>query len=483
MSTSSFSLRNFLKIQIILPVLSSLILVAILTHSAYSAFFFVLGIAIVLSLVHRPALAISILIIILPFHDTPFFRTPVMGFKGSEPFYLFSFFVILIGLLNAGKSHKMDKLSVFLSLFVITIFAWSVVRSIPNMENINQRFIAEGRDRLTLLPYILKIFVRPSLNFVPFILILKYLKSEKEIDYLFNIICFSVMLFTFYLFSIFIFIHPNISDAGAVNTTLMQYAGMQRNGVATIYELAFPFMLARFFLKKNIFNFILLLLCLAIIAYSYSRTGYVVVFLGIIAYIFLSKRTKYLPMLSILVFGLVLTLSQSIYQRVSHGFQTEDLNEISSGRTGNLWEPLIKEYLANPPKLILGNGRFSIVSSESVSRGLTPDSMLHPHNMYLEQIFDAGLIAFFLIISISFFVIRRIWRSLGTIKSERLKEYQIAIFISVGSYLMAGMTALTLFPSSLNNYFWISLALGLIISKVSLGNQDINKTFSKSNIF
>lgn len=480
MSTSSFGLRNILKIQIILPVLSSLLLVAILTRSPYAAFFFILGIAITLSLAKNPLMALALLIILVPLNKTHFFAEPLLGIKGTEPYYMLAFFVLFIGIINLGYGSKMPKIAVAFSFFFIVIFALTVIHSLSNVAAINERFIEEGRERLSTFPYLLKTFVRPMLYFIPFLLITKFANTYESVDFVTRSLIYSVIFLSLYIIVLFIFKFPSIKDAGSVNYSLGVYLGMLRNDIANFYILGFPFLLSRFFVKKNLINLSIIGLSLFIVAFLYSRTAYIIIFLSFILYLFISKRTRFLPILMALAIVSSVILSASIIQRASHGFESNDLNEITSGRTGNIWMPLIHEYFTQPKKLLLGNGRYAIVSSQSVARGFTPNDIWHPHNMYLEQILDAGLIAFIIISSFYIIFFRKIFRSFQLLPPGTIKEYQYAVFVSMSAYFISGLTGRTLFPSSGNNYFWIILAIGVVI--INLRNKELSQTAGNGSL-
>ena len=173
-----------------------------------------------------------------------------------------------------------------------------------------------------------------------------------------------------------------------------------------------------------------------------------------------------------IAFGLTFVVSESIVERASKGLDSGDRNAISAGRIDNQWIPLLKEYIDDPQKFLFGNGRFAIVNSRSVAMGYTPDSMLQPHNMYLEQFLDTGIILFIITLSFFGFIILKFFRSLKNIKDPTIKEYQSAVFVSIISFFIAGMTGRSLFPSGKNAFLWLSIGLGVAIVQMIQNNSD-----------
>ena len=153
-------------------------------------------------------------------------------------------------------------------------------------------------------------------------------------------------------------------------------------------------------------------------------------------------------------------------ERGSKGLESGDLQEISAGRTSNLWLPLTQEWIQNPKKLLVGDGRYAIISSDAVARGFTPETMLHPHNMYLEQILDVGIFGLIFILGFFVFLFRKAYKGLNVVRDGEIKEYLYAAIISMASFLIAGMTGRTLFPSIKSSYFWIAVGLTIVIIRL-----------------
>ena len=185
----------------------------------------------------------------------------------------------------------------------------------------------------------------------------------------------------------------------------------------------------------------------------------------------ISKRAKLFPILFAIAIGFSFFISESIIERVSKGVYTRDRDEISAGRIDSTWLPLINEYSKDPMKLIFGNGRFAIQSSDAVARGMATDHS-HPHNMYLEQVLDAGLIGLTVFISFFILLFKKLFYFFNRIENKKLNEYYYAVIISMISFFIAGLTGRTLFPSGKNCYFWIVAGIAIAIVRILQKDND-----------
>jgi hypothetical protein len=200
------------------------------------------------------------------------------------------------------------------------------------------------------------------------------------------------------------------------------------------------------------------------------------VLISIIVYLFVSKRSKFLPVFIAIAFMGSLFLSTSIIERASKGLDSLDANEILAGRVDNIWLPLIEEYMQDPSKLMFGNGRYGILTSDVAARGYISD-VSKAHNMYLEQILDTGIIGFVMVISLFIVFFKKVLRSLTYIHNNVAREYQYAIIASLISFGAAGISGRSLFPQLSNGYFWIILGLSFAIMRMeeSSGEENVEE--------
>jgi hypothetical protein len=410
-----------------------------------------------------PLGALSALMILIPYSATSFFGDPVAALKGVKALHILTFFVVLIAMRNYSQSIRMPQYALIFMIVFLAMFSVSALQSLPNMDNLNLRWMSEGKAKLSTIPFILKVYARPLIMFIPFALIIGFCRNGHHVRFITNMLVLSLVILTIFILYLNLF---EIKGGVAAATEYYSAVLGHRNLLANFYIIVFPFVLARYFVNKNVSNAAWVCLSIVAMGFLYSRTAYVVVPVSFILYLILSKRTKFLPLLIVIGVGLSFLVSTSVVERGSKGLESGDVDEISAGRTSNLWMPLTEEWMQNPKKLLVGDGRYAIISSDAVARGFTPETMLHPHNMYLEQILDVGIFGLIFMLGFFVFLFRKAYKGLNVVRDGEIKEYLYAAIISMASYLIAGMTGRTLFPSIKSSYFWIAVGLTIVIIRL-----------------
>jgi len=453
--------------DIFLPVFLGLTLGFIIGKQPYMAFFMIVGVIILTGLYNKPVIALALFTFLLPFYRVPELNIPVL-IKGTEPIYLIATFTIFVAVLNVHNSKRVPRLALILISVMMVIFTISVFRSLEYMEMITLRNVEDGRERLSDFQYILKNLVRPMFFFFPVIVVVKFLKDEKSMELILKAIVYATLVFSAYILFIYFTKVFGRSAPQWGNEFYKLSLGLERNSAANLLIFGFPFFIARYFLKKSPFNIMSIIMVMLAISFLFTRTAYVTVVFSFILYLIISRRTKYMPILIIagVITFFTFIVSSSIMERASKGMDSGDINEISAGRVGNMWLPLIDEYFGDPDKLLLGTGIYAIVNSNSVKLGITPDTMLHPHNMYIELLIDAGIITLFLFVLLLLLLLRKILKSARSTNDIKLSEYQFAIFTSISSYLVAGMTGRSFWPGGKNALFWVIIGLGFVIIRL-----------------
>jgi hypothetical protein len=464
--------------------LSGLFLGAIILKLPFIAIAFPLGITIIIAFANKPLGALAVLILLLPISRTVLLSSPIM-MKGTEPIILIATMVIFFALINIKYSVVIPRYALIFILIILIVHTIAAFRSIPNLDAINwHQAMERGKETLSISEHILKTLVRPLFYFLPIIVVIKYVKNTNNLEFIIKTLNLSVLICSISILFIYFLKVPG-RNALEANQNYLYYLGLHRNALANYIILGLPFFIARCFLKKNIFNLLSICLCIIAGGFLFSRTAYVNIILAFMLYFFISKRKKFLPVLvAMIAFFLIFIVSSVIIERASKGLDTMDKNEISAGRIEETWLPLINEYFNEPNKLLFGNGRFATASSESAAKGQIPAGRFHPHNMYLELILDSGIILFSLTISFFTFIMLQIFNSLKVIREKKTREYQYAVFVSLTSYFLAGVTGRTLFPSGNNAFIWIILGLGIaIISMNRQFKEDTEKKIYESSHF
>lgn len=417
-----------------------------------------------------PLKALAIFLIITPLSGTFIFNNTIMNIPGAKPLYFLSLFVIVISFYNHEKCIVMPKITLIFSTTLIFILLISVLRSYQYLDIIN--FFKE--DKLSNLRYFLSALVRPLIYFMPFIIIIKFAKEKNQIEFIVNTMVVSIVLLSIYLIYLYIFKIDNLMDIRRVNNYFEATLNIHRNGIANFYILGFPLLLAWYFLNKNIIAVSVISISVICIGFLYSRTAYLTIFLSVVIYMIISKRKKIIPVYLLISFLISLVMAQSIIERMYKGIDTKDINEISAGRTNDIWIPLIMENISNPKKLLFGNGRYGILNSDVSKSGVILD-VKHPHNMYLELFIDSGIIGLIGIMSFLIIILRNLYRSTEMFTDNKYREYQYAIIVSIIAYFISGLTGRSLFPDLNNSYLWIILGIGFsLLQTIQLPSHQRN---------
>jgi O-antigen ligase len=447
-------------------VLSGLVLAAVVVRSPYAAIFVTLGLFVFLIFFKSPLKALSILIIIIPFSGTTLFKYPVINVPGAKPLIFLALFVLIIAMINYEQSLRMPRYALVFIVVLVAVFTITVLHSLKNLDNYNLRMLNEGRKEFSAFAYILQSYVRPLIYFIPLLIIIKFAKKLRDLEFIMNTMVLSLLALSVCILYLYIFKVPKGKWEMANHVVFGPTMGMLRNSLANFFIIGFPAILARYFLRKNVFSIICICLSVAAVGFLFSRTAYVILILSFVFYLMISKRTKYLPLLFAIGIGVSFIMSANIIERASKGIDSGDRNKISAGRTDNTWLPLIEEYTQDPQKLLIGNGRYAIVSSKAVIQGYAPDDFWHPHNMYLELIIDSGLVGFMCVVPLFVLILRKIHKNLGTVRDLKIREYHYAVIVSMISYFVAGITGRSFFPGLKNSYLWIIIGIGIAMLQI-----------------
>jgi O-antigen ligase len=154
----------------------------------------------------------------------------------------------------------------------------------------------------------------------------------------------------------------------------------------------------------------------------------------------------------------------AIYRRMSRGFDSGSMDDVSAGRIEGLWMPLLPETLKSP---VWGQGLDSILWADPLAIGAA--SMAgHPHNAYLQAVLDMGLLGLALLLAFYWHVWKG-FRALGSnpyLSSEMRGFFQGACAALI-AFAAAGMTGGSLRPQPDNVLLWLTIGImyGLLARK------------------
>jgi len=413
---------------------------------------------------HHPLRALYVLILMTPFSGSPFLDHHFFQAPGAKPFILTAFMVIAVMLINQDQAIKMPRVAVISSSIVLSLLTISVLRSTNHLTVINS-FRPES---LSFSRYILSDYLKPIIYFLPFIVVTRCARTETQQEQVLRLVVLALCCLSACLLYLCVAAGKGGLNEATVNVLYANNLGAHRNQLATYYILGFPIVLSYFFRRRNALSVIAIVLSLLAATFLYSRTAYFNIPLGVLGYLAISKRMKLWPIAILLFILFISVISVSVKERALTGTRSGDIDALSAGRTGGIWTPLIDEYLHNPSKLLWGAGRYGILVSQSKKNGGELEGIEHPHNMYLEQLIDNGILGAALMIGIHLLIIGSyIHKLINTMTS--FDEYRYGVLLSMLMYFLAGLTGRSLFPVYDNSFLWIIMAIACLkISQVDL---------------
>lgn len=417
------------------------------------------GAAIVLFLLARkPVYGIVLLILTTPFSATKLLDTQLAGIPGMKITNLLAAAAVafLFLFMKPSRIQQVDK--VFIS-GVIAIFTIAVLRS---TSFIGETYSMIWEDQYGLSRYLLSHLIRPLLIFIPFILIITYVRKLEDIRKIALASMASIVALAAVILILYAFFTPDKLDFEDVRMGFKAVMGMHGNNLADFFIAVYPILLAYTAGRKHPLLVAGLIISLCAIAVLYSRSAYLVVIICTLAFFIFSRRTKHLPL--IIAGGLagVSFIPQTIIQRALTGLTSGNANSITAGRVDGIWRPLLDEFTARPIKLIFGTGRYAVMGADAFKSGL----MLrvgHAHSMYLDTLFDSGIVGLGFFIVFFMLFLRRFVRAHKYIKDKALLDILIGIEVSVIAFMIRGVTDSFFFPALTNAFLWINLGTGVAI--------------------
>lgn len=460
--------RHLFRSELIFSMLSGLVLWLAMGISSYFVILFVLAAGMVFIASQKFIYGLSIFIFLLPFTGMKVFDANFASLPGVKTLQLLTLFVIALAFMKYNRAEKLSRDVQWFAAFFVMIFALAAFRSLGFLDTFN----LYQEDKLSAMRFILTHLVKPLIYFVPFILIIKFTRDARLFRMTFQVISGALVALSLVILYLYLFQIEDKGNVDAVNAYYEMFFGMHRNDLANFFIIGIPFLLAQYFQRKSFLNMLGIGIAVAATGFTYSRTAYVIVLFSFIFYLVISRRTRFLPVFLVIAFALSFFISSNIIERASYGLETNDRNAISAGRIDDMWLPLIEEYIQNPGKLLLGGGRYSIVASDANRHGLIYYAG-HPHNMFLEFIFDAGLLSLAVVLVFFYRLIRSMFARQRSMEDSPFREYGFALIVGIIAYLVAGLSGRSIFPQLLSSFFWIAAGLAVVMLKLTdLSEED-----------
>jgi O-antigen ligase len=188
---------------------------------------------------------------------------------------------------------------------------------------------------------------------------------------------------------------------------------------------------------------------------TFSRGAFFGFILVNIIYLVSRRSLKTILAALLLVPVAALIAPGAIWSRVTMGVGS-GANEVTAGRTNEIWAPLIPELFKSP---IWGDGLGSILWSNAMLEGRLP-SVAHPHNAYLQAYMDMGVIGLLLLIAFwaySWSHFRKLSKD-ARVKPE-LQGFFEGAAAGVVAFMAAGFAGSSLAPEPAQAFMWLAFGL------------------------
>jgi len=411
----------------------------------------------------KPWLSLSLFIVILPLSNTELLIRRFGDIPGLDLANLFLFFAILMYLVS-NEHLSLTYGEILVIGLILLVHGIAFVRSTPHLNMIN----AYLGTNMSYSKYVMSHLIKPIIYISPFILILGYVRNEKKLIYLHNVIILSMLICSTVLILFYVFYIVDKSYWHHVRNSLGAFFGLHPNDIAIFYIIAYPLILANFIYKKTAYSLVCLLLTLTAVILLYSRTAYVLVVFATIALFLLEKRKKWFLVFCTAMVLLLTFSGTTVKERVMYGLEQGDIETISAGRVGQIWPSVLHKLSNDPFALVFGDGRYAIIYEDRIQKG-------HPHNMYLEAVFDSGIVGLLIFAGCFGYIMKKLIEGIRNVQDEHFKLILKSAFLSIIVFLISGISGRHLFPDITNSYLWVIMALGLSVIKIRTESSTTNE--------
>ena len=461
------------KIDLIwILVLSIVMIVAIPLSALVSPYLMIIlpvGIVLTLFMWEYEWMSITLMFIVLPFLNSSYMTMsiiPVPGLKYSNVLLI----LIVLGFFASNKTfYQNKKLLVTFFTLHITLFVVSVLRS-SYMVNYTWEFWQEDYHPVK---YFLSHALVPLLTSVPFIMIVSLKNNRKVINRVINILVVSVVFFSGMIILIYVLFVPKSSNLYEVRVVIAGYLGMHGNNLVDFLISGFGLFLAVTLYKQKPKYWLGILIMLTAVALLNSRAAYAIVVASAVVIIILTKNYRYFIHMLIPV-ALVIIFIPGVLTRLLWGFDTGAANDITAGRTGDIWGPVIEEVIEEPYVLAFGHGNFGIMNTDAF-KNQTILRVIHAHSAYINTVLDTGLVGLVLYLLFFVLILIRLFRKYliySHLKRREETHILVGLMISIVSFLIRCLTDGFLLPNLTNSYFYIILAIACVYDLMLSQEQD-----------
>lgn len=423
--------------------------------------------------------AMSAMILLLPFSYSVLMPRQMFGIPGLNPFNLALVSLVvamLYGALNTKHRMVIPKFSPLLYFYLLPIIL-AALYGVTQIGNISSYFVAsrfaltEERsiELLSIGGYFSTMLIKPLV-----LIVMAYVIAVCTASFHVERHVRTLMYLAAALVPISLTIGLAVQGLGlgdissAEDRGSLSWFGMHANELGLMLNIAFA--LALFGLFHNTpsaltlkLGFLLLFLLTLGVLITFSRGAMVAYFL--IVMIFMARRgvqPMQLILVPVVLVGLLL-LPGEVFERLFTGVESRDIGAISAGRVESIWLPLLPAIFDN---FLFGGGLGSIIWSTPMQMG-TIFPVGHAHSAYIGLLLDFGIIGS----AIIFYFWWRVWSLFDQAASKMADWSGFFIGAKVGVFVLflQGVTDDRFTPTASQIFIWV--AIGLAIGLLHIKSQ------------
>jgi O-antigen ligase len=409
-----------------------------------------------------------LLILMLPVESSNLFPHSIFGITGLNPINLVLAATLASCLLH-GRRQAAGKFvpRPLLWLYVVPLAAAGILGSQHAQDVAPILYELEVIHFLDAPGYLRDIVVKPlTMVLVALLLAAAVARSQKPERYLLPI---GAAIWVMCLLSLAAVLRTSVTVADLASPdarTFFSGLGMHANDLGRLYAIAYALLLFAWAESKNrLFRFACVAtmgVVVTALVFTFSRgafLGFVIVNALFLLWRF-NAKTAAIALLAAV--ALMLVLPGEVFERVSMGFASGDVNEVSAGRIDGIWTPLLPELWRSP---IWGNGLGSVMWSDAMRHGQMFE-VTHPHSAYIEAILDVGVVGLCLLIAY-FLQVWKGFRSLGSnaFLTPEMRGFYQGAAAGLLSFFVTGFAGSSFAPRAEYAFLW--LAIGMMYGQLA----------------
>jgi O-antigen ligase len=408
-------------------------------------------------------IGVVMLIVLLPASATTLFPRSLLGVTGLNPNNLL-LAATLVSFLARGRLQKpagpfLPQALVWLLMVPVAIAG---LVGMGHFDDIADFFFEEGGVGYTdAAGYFRDMVVKPLLIPVAALLIgAAVARSEKPERFVVPI-ALSALIVALLQIGFVVVSGARLGELAASSARgFFDAMGMHANDLGRLYAVAIALLAFVWWDTRRPGLKLFLFVTLNVIGFALVLTFSRAAFLGflVVAAVFVvwkfSAKTLALGVLGAL--AALIVAPGYLVGRITVGWDSGDMGEVSAGRTDTIWEPLLP-WAADAPAW--GHGLGSIMWATPMHTGaMLP--VTHAHNAYLEALIDMGVLG--LAALLLYYV--HVWRNMRALAADSRLSVETRALLQGGAaglvcFAVTGMAGSSLRPDAEFAFLWMAIGL------------------------